>query len=218
MTTSAMLRKIHQAGPDELMTTRDFLIYGKRSSVDQFLFRAVRSGLLTRWARGVFSKDASRPPTVRQLAEIKARAFKKRIIEHPRDTAHRLGLVKCGNEDLVYQVNGRTSSFMTCHGRITLRGACQKRMYLADTHTASAIRGLCNLGEGGFGDKHIKQVTQWFVRKDKLELQVAAAWMPWWLSDYMPKPDLFDQYQQMNVFEIVKDKAIKEWAFSSGAA
>ncbi|HEY9712363.1 MAG TPA: hypothetical protein V6C72_02770, partial [Chroococcales cyanobacterium] len=73
MSKTDMLRKIQNARPDELMTTRDFLIYESRNNVDQFLFHCVRKRILVRWARGVFSKDPMQPPSIRKLAEVKAR-------------------------------------------------------------------------------------------------------------------------------------------------
>ncbi|MBI4533459.1 MAG: type IV toxin-antitoxin system AbiEi family antitoxin domain-containing protein, partial [Candidatus Melainabacteria bacterium] len=55
-TSSFIKRHIYRLPLDKIFSTRDFLIYGSRTAVDQTLAKLVKKGMIIRLARGVFVK------------------------------------------------------------------------------------------------------------------------------------------------------------------
>jgi hypothetical protein len=172
---------------DEIFTTRDCLVYGKRSSVDNALCALVNAGTIKRITRGVFvrpSKDFVWP-SAEEVAIIKASAFGKKLLIHGADTASKHGLLPQGNEMPTYYVDGSSSRFRYRGQYINLRKASRKRMQLADDNAGLAIRALWHLGEQNVGRKEILQVAfLWNTRVEREKIYRGKAWMPAWLGDF----------------------------------
>src|SRR5688572_12802285 len=94
-TKSRILRHINSLPAGEPFTTRDLVIYGTRSSVDQSVYRLVKTGIIRRLAWGVFVKPAlgQEPIAIERVALVKARAFGRKLFAHAADVALKLGLI-----------------------------------------------------------------------------------------------------------------------------
>lgn len=122
-TTHFIRRFIFSLPTNKLFSTRDVLIYGTRSSVDQALCRLVKSGILIRLARGIFTRESDHLHNFSHfdIAQFKAQAFHKQITAPGINFAYELGLIsKPDNNDhkLVFYINGSSSKFKT--GKVTI--------------------------------------------------------------------------------------------------
>lgn len=83
MTMAADIRAhIFRAQEGQLFSSRDFLKYGSRTSVDQTLYRLVRLGVIVRIAQGVYMRETadSWRPSIEELARFKAKILGKELI------------------------------------------------------------------------------------------------------------------------------------------
>ena len=82
----SMIRRVINMMPEgTIFTTRDMLVFGMRTAVDQALCTLVRKERIRRLARGVFAKcdDYRTKFTELQIVKAKAHSFGRRIIEKP---------------------------------------------------------------------------------------------------------------------------------------
>lgn len=187
MSTQAfVLRHIFGSPPGKIFTTREFLIYGSRTAVDQALSRLVRKGVLQRLARGVFLRHDSDPAniTVWDVAGVKAQSFGKQIAAWGGNNAAELGLLEPETHEPIFAVNGSSSGFHFGHIFIQFRRTCPRRIRFDDTPGGKAIRALWHLGRGRCTDKHVDIATQSCRRSDREEIRLSFAWIPAWLSSY----------------------------------
>jgi len=178
----AIRAHIHALSEDVIITTRELLEYGYRSTVDQSTSRLVRDAVLRRVARGVFVKFAAPDPRPMEVARAKAEAFGKTLVTDGREKARELQLVTDDETQIVYQVNGKTSSFRFLGVRIILRGAVPKKSVGAESSVAKTIRALLHLGDR-LQSFHIHRALQNLEPDDLYKMVKSSRWMPHWLSD-----------------------------------
>ena len=179
----AIRAHINALSRDVIITTRDLLEYGYRSTVDQSTSRLVRDEVLRRVALGVFVKFDAPDPTPLEVARTKARAFGKTLVTDGREIACELRLAtEDGVPQIIYQVSGKTSSFRFLGVRITLRGAVPKKSVGAESSVARTIRALLHLG-----DKLERTQLLFALRQlepaDLYKMIRSSRWMPHWLAD-----------------------------------
>lgn len=187
MWISAQVRRhINRLPIGTLFTTRDFLNYGKRSAIDQVLFLMVRAGRIIRVARGVFVKPGTfgaRHVSVKEVAEIKARSFARRIIGDAVDEAAEIGLSIHENREPTYAINGRSSSFRFGDVIVHFRGVSAKKIVLGDCKVGHAIRALWHLGSRIVDPMVIRAATSKLGRAERQKLRLLGHSMPAWLAD-----------------------------------
>jgi hypothetical protein len=78
MISQCIRQHILRLGRTEPFTTKDFLIYGTRASVDQTLSRMVKVGFIVRLAPGVFARESSKEFTNLDIktAKVKSKVLK----------------------------------------------------------------------------------------------------------------------------------------------
>ncbi|HEY9682000.1 MAG TPA: hypothetical protein V6C86_10520 [Oculatellaceae cyanobacterium] len=74
MISQAIRQHITRLGRTEPFTTKDFLIYGNRASVDQTLSRLVKIGFIVRLAPGVFARESGKEYTNLDIKTAKVRS------------------------------------------------------------------------------------------------------------------------------------------------
>lgn len=146
-TTAKIRRHILRLTDDKPFSIRDFLVYGSRAAVDQAFRRLVVRGEVIRVARGLYIRHNAPPPTILEVATAKASAFKKTIATHGAVAARALKLSNEAAGQVMFAVNGHTSSFRFGNLVIHLVGTCARKMRLADEKAGLAIRALWHLGE-----------------------------------------------------------------------
>jgi hypothetical protein len=146
----------------------------------------VKVELLIRLARGVFMKPTPESvprPSAKKIAEIKAKAFGKEIHTHGADAAHLMKLTADKNQNVTFTVSGRTTSFASIHGRITLRGTTAKDVRKGNNPVGLIVRALKHLGSHKLTMQVIERVTHDLMRTERNKLRREVKWMPAWMGD-----------------------------------
>ncbi|HEY9784033.1 MAG TPA: DUF6088 family protein [Candidatus Obscuribacterales bacterium] len=179
----ASLIRAHIFGlpPDMIFSTRDLLHFGRRSAVDQTLYRLVKSGFIVRVARGLFIRDGSAILSTAEVAAAKAKAFGRKIISHGLDAAHAMGLVANGNSHPVFSTDGHSTSFQFGCVRIELKQICPRKMLLGESTVGLLIRGMWILGPSGIDAKMLRRTMARLRRSDHDQLMASARYMPAWI-------------------------------------
>lgn len=171
----SMIRRVVNRMPEgTIFTTRDMLVFGMRTAVDQALCWLVRKEKIRRLARGVFAKcdDAETTFTELQIVKAKAHAFGRRIIEKP-----------LSSEAITYCVEGHSSKF--CIGKTTIhfKKVGQRKIELSKSKAGAAAHSVWQLGAKDNDGVALMNAMQYFDRNDYAELRRNIRWMPAWLGD-----------------------------------
>ena len=203
--TKKIRRHLRTLEIDEPFTTRDLLNYGNRSAIDDCIYRLIQEGTIHRITRGVFVKrrDNGTYPvfTQREVAEIKAGSFGRKLQSHPfkkaKEIAIRLGLIKPGQKwigeceklETTYEISGPTSSFMYQGKRIFLKRTTRRKIQLGDSKAGLVMRALWYNGFWnrlvlmGFDAQRI--ACQGLYAGDRREIHQSSRLIPAWLSDIL---------------------------------
>jgi hypothetical protein len=194
MTCSGDIRAhIDALSEDEIVTTRDLLEYGYRNTVDKTLSRLVDIKVLVRIARGVFIKPTGQMPPPLKVAIAKAKAFGKELVTHGQELAREFQLTNSDKElQFVYQVKGRTSSFLFLGQRIYMRGVVAKKMFGGESKIGKVLRALCFLGRRINRTQLLSAISHVDPTERHLLLK-ASRWVPSYLSDEIRKTSHFRQ-------------------------
>ena len=183
MCTGLIYRHIRDLPPTQIFSTREVLIYGNRSSVDATLCRMVKEGFITRLARGIFVRDASKKPSVFEIASAKAKAFDVTIVEHAEQVLSALKISRVDKKEFLYAKTGSSTSFWTIHGRVHFKAVCEKKLALVATHVGQVVYALWYLGKQKCEDADINTACSNLKRYERKELWLAGSKMPSWLFD-----------------------------------
>ncbi|HEY9775677.1 MAG TPA: DUF6088 family protein [Planktothrix sp.] len=177
--------------PGELFHTSDLLRLqlGKRGSIDANLSKLVKSGALRRVARGVFARPPTNgedvpEPTARDVAEVKARAFGKRLISDHLDEARELKLTTRAKKGIVFRVSGRSTKFRFKGQTIYLRGTSNRKLQIGDGRLGKLLRSLWHLGQAGC-EKVRKHIEKPLADAASLPGQKVIGWLPAWLNAFV---------------------------------
>ena len=184
MCTTYIYRHIMRLPRMKLFTTRELLQYGRRSAVDQALYRMVKAKFIIRLARGVFVRDDSRNPSLFEIATVKAAAFGKKLLKHAVSKLVELKLVPRTETVIsLFAISGHSSSFLTCHGRVTLHGIGARKAKLCQTEVGQVVNALWHLGESGCTAREVTIASRNFQRTKREQFRQASALMPAWLHN-----------------------------------
>ena len=136
----------------------------------------------------MFVKDNHPAPhtiTEREVAEVKAAAFGKRLMSEGADVACEHGLPAPANDVAIYQTDGRSTKFRHVLRQtwVFLKGTSARKMRLGDEKIGATIRALWQLKEEECHESTIKKVMRKMNRTEREEMQLSIRWMPSWLSD-----------------------------------
>lgn len=194
MCSKFIYRHILQLPKTKIFTTRDMLIYGTRAAVDSAMSRMVRSGSIVRLARGVFVKCLSNKPTLIDIVQAKANAYRTTVKTHVEVFFKELNLIPY-DRDMTFARVGHSTSFDTIHGRAYLRGVSQKKMNLVENKVGKAVGALWFFGKDNTDSTDVRMVTKAFGRQQKEDLWLHSKLMPAWLreefSDWFPNPRIY---------------------------
>ena len=186
MYTSTFIRRhIFLLPRGTIFSTRELLNYGRRSAVDQCLYRLVKIGRITRLAWGLFMNECPdfASPSALKVATEKARAFGKQILSDAADAAKLLGLTAFGNKKITYAINGHSSSFKYREIRIHFKGICARKMSLGDGPIGLAIKALWQIGKENCDQYAMAAVTEKFNRPELLQFRQSCHLMPTWMTN-----------------------------------
>ncbi len=189
MYTSTFIRRhILRLPKGAIFSTREMLNYGRRSAVDQCLYRLVKIGRIIRLAWGLFIKDDSETmPSALQVATEKAKAFGKQILTDALDAAKRLRLTALGNQRITYAVQGHSSSFKYGATKIYFKGICARKMLLKDDQVGTAIKALWAVGKKHCNQHAIAKATAQFKQSERRQFGQSCHLMPLWMTNIFAK-------------------------------
>jgi len=205
--TKKIWRHIYGLEKGEPFTTRDLLNYGKRSAIDDCMYRLVKEGVVHRITRGVFvrrGENGKHPVfTQREVAEIKANSFGRKLQTHPfkkaKEIAIRLGLIKPGEKwigecerlETTYEISGPSSSFVYDRKRIFLKKTTRRKIQLGDSKAGLVMRALWYNGYWNklelISSEAQEKAYKGLYAGDKMEIHRSSALIPAWLSDILNK-------------------------------
>lgn len=186
-TAAKILRFIARKAKNEIFATRDLLSFGPRNDVDQTTHKLVKSGELHRLAWGLFviaGSDLSQI-TDKHIAEAKAFAFRREIVEHATDAGERMGIQGPPNPGPAFSTRGRSSSFVNrvTGIRIYFKGISARKFVMAGSVTGDMLRSMWNLTSKGLTDEVLDVVTTMMNASHRAQLPAFAALMPEWLHE-----------------------------------
>jgi Family of unknown function (DUF6088) len=182
---------INRLGPDAIFTSRDFLCYGKRSTIDSAVNRLIKKEMIVRVARGVFVRWSVKVmkgalPSALEVARAKCLGFGKAVFIHKKDAALQLGLVASGNESPTFSTLGNNTSFQYGEQRIRLVRVSPKDAKMADGFAGILIRALKQVGyHKEIASTLCEILGKTYRRTDRKEAKLAAAYLPSWASDHL---------------------------------
>jgi hypothetical protein len=186
-TTALVRRHVSSVPFGQMFFTRDCLNYGRRSAVDQALYRLVKREVITRLARGIFVRltVGTKLPTLAEIAEGKAKAFGRRLHNGAYKIVRKLVGLSVDDEPHIFATDGATSSFEARGERIYLNSYAPRKVMLKDTPHGEVIRALWKVGRYNINDAMVRQAMKQLERTDRDNLRRCCNVMPAWLADVL---------------------------------
>ncbi|MBI4534351.1 MAG: type IV toxin-antitoxin system AbiEi family antitoxin domain-containing protein [Candidatus Melainabacteria bacterium] len=184
-TTSFIKRHIYRLPLDKIFSTREFLIYGSRTAVDQTMSKLVKKGIIIRLARGLFVKEGSNTEriTIYDVAKAKAESFGKQIAIWGGHLAVKLGLTTDGHYEHTYCVSGSSSSFKFGDVIVRLRKACARIMHLSTDIPGQFLQALWYLGKQRLYElRRSPWLPISLKRTEKEHIRLSVHLVPAWLA------------------------------------
>lgn len=191
MTTAQTIRNhIASLAFGELLTALGLLEAGcgSRDAIDQTLSRLSRAGLITRIARGVYTKPrASRfggvllpDPVAMAHAFAKLRGLTLEL--NGAEAIRRFGLSTQMPAQLSFQTSGRTHTLRVGKLTVTLEHAPNNRLLLAGRLAGQALTALLYIGRERIKSQDIRRVLEQLPAPEREALKPALPNLPRWLS------------------------------------
>lgn len=187
---------------NRIFTTREVLVYGTRSTVDQSLGRLVNKGYIVRLTRGVFIREGSKQPTPFEVAKAKCLAYCKQISKHGAAIAAELNLIEIKNQEATFTTTGRSSAFWFGNIRIIIKGISHRKMLLNQNKIGKPMAALWYLGKQLCELKQIRAATRNYDRGDRQESRLLSPIVPGWLDKFFDKHTypMFIERQNHSIF------------------
>jgi len=185
-TISLVRRHVNRMEYGKPFSIRDLLAYGRRKTIGQYVYRMVKGGYLMRLAAGVLMRagPATPRPAAGEVAEVKARAFARRIGLHGAEAASRVGLTPSRTKkEPIFYTNGRSTSFRYGSVRIHLKMTSQRRLEIADADGGAVVRALWFLGRRGITGETAARAWEQLTYAQRKEIRIKVRSFPQWLAE-----------------------------------
>ncbi len=186
-TISLVRRHVNRMDYGQPFSIRDLLAYGRRKTIDQYIYLMVKEGYLVRLAAGVLMKagPCTPRPSAEEVAEVKARAFGRKIAIHGADGARKLGLNSKGNRDVIFYTNGHSTSFRYGSIRVHLKMTSQRRLEISDAEGGLVVRALWYRGRRHVTSLAAERVCRELTHIQRQEIRKKVRSFPQWLGDIL---------------------------------
>jgi len=150
-----------------------------------------RNGFIKRLAWGVYVRTTSNEnvPSTEQISSAKIAAFHRTSAPSGIDEANQHGVAERGESEVVFEVDGASSSFLVFGAqgkpvcRIFLRRRVARKLQLDMSPARKLIKALWTLGPESCTPQIIQRAARNLDRSSRREFHLAHRWMPGWLSD-----------------------------------
>ncbi len=188
----------HIAGLPEgaIFSTKDVVQCGRRNTIDQTLWRMVRSREIERLARGLFVSSCTRKVEYSdyEIAEKKTKGFGNEIVLTGQECAQELGLIteqksreraETSEAPRTFLTTGCTTRFRRGDHYIHLRKASSTKTRLADDNAGKAVRALWWRKAENLDVRAIYKAIKQLNNNDYRIVMNQAAVIPSWLRDQL---------------------------------
>lgn len=116
----------------KLFVSRDFSSIAPRNVIDRTLHRLTRRGVILRITRGIYMRETADMwrPTVEDVAQAKARAFKKDIQFQKAEIHEKVSEDTQAESRHIFLCSGPTTSFQYGNTRIKFRSVTPRKLRL----------------------------------------------------------------------------------------
>ena len=175
------------------VTTKAFMSFGSRASVDQALSRLVKAGVLSRLTRGVFVRPrrsafvGTVPPEPIQIAAAIAAESDYKVQVHGAEAARRLGLSTQVPAKPIFYTSGPSRSFRLGAMEVSLKHVSPRKLALAGRPAGIAFTALWYLGKERVTSETIEHIRSRLAPEEFKALCAEVSAMPGWMHDVILK-------------------------------
>lgn len=175
------------------VTSKAFLAFGSRASVDQALSRLVKSGVLLRPARGLYVRPrrnayvgAVSPEPIR-IAEALAAESGSKVQVHGAEAVRRLGLSTQVPTRSVFYTSGPSRRFRLGATLVFLKHVSPRKLALVGRPAGIALTALWYLGKENVTTETVEHIHSRLGPEEFEALCAEVSEMPGWMHDAMLK-------------------------------
>lgn len=186
-TADRIRKRVEEAHADKVFYAGEFLDLDSRTAVDQALSRLVRSGQLSRLARGLYHRPRQHPvlgeilPPVEAVAAALSERDRVRLQPFGGYAANLLRLSEQVPAHVVFLTDGKPRKLRYGRQVIELRRASPRMMSAAGRMTGLVIAALRYIGKANISTERVVHLRKLLASEDRRRLiedmQLAPAWM-----------------------------------------
>jgi hypothetical protein len=216
-TASKIKRYVNNLPHGKIFTTRELLMFGTRTAVDQAVRRLIKVNFMNRLARGVFIKvfffeEINVSPA--EIAFVKAAAFGKRILKNASEILSRFDIQATATSDprqITFVTDGCNSSFRIGEIVVRFKAVCMRKFNLGDNGAAGPLRALWEMGRRAFSKDNSIKIT-WNLRRSDWQVKSKAemvSLLPAWLTEQI---SVFGITRRQSKFERMAERQARQLA------
>lgn len=197
-TTEKIRARIETLPLGQPVTSQEFMEFGSRAAVDQALTRLVKTGGLSRVARGVYIRPKRSPyvgevpPEPIKVAEAIAAETGSLIQIHGAEAARRMGLSTQVPTRPIFYTSGPSRRFTLGQIQVLLKHVCPRKLALSGRPAGIALTALLYLGKAAVTLETIERIRMRLPSEEFEALRSTTRSMPGWMHD------VFIEYERTN--------------------
>lgn len=191
--TETILHQTRNLPEGTLLTPKEFLHLGKRTTVEQAFRRLTKAGKLLRVARGTYvapvsSRFGSRAPDSDKVVKALAVHSGETIAPHGASAANALGLTQQIPIREVYLTSGRTRKLKLGLAEVLVKHAPNWMLALGTRPAGAAVRALAWIGPAQAGES-VASLHRTLPAAEWKILASARTTLPGWLAQAIGKEE-----------------------------
>lgn len=186
-----MLTKIKKAKGGSLFFVEDFLRFGNAKSVAKTLERLVQKEVLTRVARGIYSRLEVDPhigpvkPAYEEIAKAIAKRDKARIVPTGIMAMHLLGLSTQIPMNIVYLTDGAARKLIVGRASVVFKKTAPKNLAAIGKISSLVIQALKAIGQEKINNDQKAIIIAQLKEEEKSRLEHDMRMAPEWIRKIM---------------------------------
>ncbi len=187
-TTKKIREKIENLPKGQPVTTREFLQFGPRASVDQALSRFVKAGVLSRPVRGVYLRPKINPyvgevpPEPIKVAKAIAKNEGAVVQVHGAEALRQMGLSTQAPVKPIFYTSGNSRKFSIGNLEVIMKKVSQRKLALAGQRAGVALTALWSLGKERVTVATIEKIRDRLSPREFESLRSTTS-MPGWMNE-----------------------------------
>jgi len=188
MTSVAIQQRIKTYPKGKPFASKAFLKLGSRASVDQTFSRLVKSGELTRVARGIYVRSKTNRfvgnvmPEMSEIVALIAKTNRETIQVHGAEAVRQFKLINQVPAQPMFYTSGSTREVSVGNLKIKFVHAAWRKLQFAGTRAGAALSALWFLGKDGISESAVCSVCS-TLESTEVDCLMESD-VPSWLADY----------------------------------